>query len=280
VAMPAATAANPANAIAFLMPGPLAKVALLAIAVGTACANALNIYSGSMSALVIKVERSPLVRASIAGVIFGGVTAGVLVVANSTLATDKESLIAVPEVVGAAILVGLVVAAAVRFRFRRWQAAIVVGALGGLLATGGSNATQAATQYSNFLLLLSYWIGPWVAVVLVDWFFKHRGSYELRALYDQTSTVRVGTIAWLIGLGVSVPFMNQSWFVGPIPSAYPQLGDVSYLVSFVVAGSIFAIFGRPHAGPVGEGRVEVTGEVTTSNEPVLATEMGYASQEV
>jgi NCS1 family nucleobase:cation symporter-1 len=280
VAMPAATAANPANAIAFLMPGPLAKLALLAIAVGTACANALNIYSGSMSALVIKVERSPLVRAAIAGVIFGGVTAGVLVVANSTLATDKESLIAVPEVVGAAVLVGLVVAAAVRFRFRRWQAAIVVGALGGLLATGGSNATAAATQYSNFLLLLSYWIGPWVAVVLVDWFFKHRGSYQLRALYDQSSTVRVGTIAWLVGLGVSVPFMNQSWFVGPIPSAYPQLGDVSYLVSFVVAGSIFAIFGRPHAGPVGEVQVEVTGEVATPPESARATELGYASQEV
>jgi NCS1 family nucleobase:cation symporter-1 len=280
VAMPAATAANPANAIAFLMPGPLAKLALLAIAVGTACANALNIYSGSMSALVIKVERSPLVRAAIAGVIFGGVTAGVLVVANSTLATDKESLIAVPEVVGAAVLVGLVVAAAVRFRFRRWQAAIVVGALGGLLATGGSNATAAATQYSNFLLLLSYWIGPWVAVVLVDWFFKHRGSYQLRALYDQSSTVRVGTIAWLVGLGVSVPFMNQSWFVGPIPSAYPQLGDVSYLVSFVVAGSIFAIFGRPHAGPVGEVQVEVTGEVATPPESARATEVGYASQEV
>ncbi|HVC22789.1 MAG TPA: cytosine permease [Candidatus Dormibacteraeota bacterium] len=280
VAMPAATAANPANAIAFLMPGPLAKVALLAIAVGTACANALNIYSGSMSALVVKVERSPWLRAGIAGVIFGAVTAIMLVVANSTLATDKESLIAVPEVVGAAVLVGLVVAAAVRFRFRRWQAAVVVGVLGGLLATGGSNATQAASQYSNFLLLLSYWIGPWVAVVLVDWFFKHRGSYELRALYDQTSTVRVGTIAWLIGLGVSVPFMNQSWFVGPIPSAYPQLGDVSYLVSFVVAGSIFALFGRPHAGPVGEARIEVTGEVTTSSEPVLATELGYASQEV
>lgn len=280
VAMPAATAANPANAIAFLMPGPLAKLALLAIAVGTACANALNIYSGSMSALVIKVERSPLVRAAIAGVIFGGVTAGVLLVANSTLATDKESLIAVPEVVGAAVLVGLVVAAAVRFRFRRWQAAIVVGALGGLLATGGSNASAAATQYSNFLLLLSYWIGPWVAVVLVDWFFKHRGSYELRALYDQGSTVRVGTIAWLVGLGVSVPFMNQSWFVGPIPSAYPQLGDVSYLVSFVVAGSIFAIFGRPHAGPVGDVHVEVTGEVTTPPGSARATEVGYASQEV
>ncbi|HEY6537989.1 MAG TPA: cytosine permease [Candidatus Dormibacteraeota bacterium] len=274
IAMPAATAANPANAIAFLMPGPLAQLALLAIAAGTACANALNIYSGSMSALVLKVERSPLVRAGIAGVIFGGVTAAVLVVANSTLATDKESPIATPEVVGAAILVGLVVASAVRFRFRRWQAAVVVGALGGLLATGGSNPNQAASQYSNFLLLLAYWIGPWVAVVLVDWFFKHRGAYELRALYDQGSTVRVGTIAWLIGLGVSVPFMNQSWFVGPIPSAYPQLGDVSYLVSFVVAGTIFAVFGRAHAGPVNEGRVEVTGEVTAPPEPALATELG------
>jgi NCS1 family nucleobase:cation symporter-1 len=280
VAMPAATAANPANAIAFLMPGPLAQVALLAIAVGTACANALNIYSGSMSALVIKVERSPWVRAGIAAVIFGGVTAGVLIVANSTLTADKEPLVATPIVAGATILVALVVGAAVRFRFRRWQAAIVVGVLGGLLATGGSNANQAASQYSDFLLLLSYWIGPWVAVVLVDWFFKHRGSYELRALYDQSSTVRVGTIAWAVGLAVSIPFMNQSWYVGPIPSAHPQLGDVSYLVSFVVAGSIFAIFGRPHSGPVGEPRVEVTGEVCSSAEPALAVEPGYASREV
>ncbi|HUY57643.1 MAG TPA: cytosine permease [Candidatus Micrarchaeaceae archaeon] len=280
IAMPAATAANPANAIAFLMPGPLAQVALLAIAVGTACANALNIYSGSMSALVVKVEKSPLVRAGIAAAIFGGATAGVLIVANSTLTSEKASLIATPIVAGAAILVALVVAGAVRFRFQRWQAAVVVGVLGGLLATGGSNATQAASQYSNFLLLLSYWIGPWVAVVLVDWFFKHHGSYDLRALYDQGSTVRVGTIAWLIGLAVSVPFMNQSWYVGPIPAAHPQLGDVSYLVSFVVAGTIFAIFGRPHAGAVGEGQVEVVGEVTTPAAPALAAELGYASQEV
>ncbi|MGC2295644.1 MAG: cytosine permease [Candidatus Dormiibacterota bacterium] len=279
IAMPAATAANPANAIAFLMPGPLAQVALLAIAAGTACANALNIYSGAMSALVIKVERSPWVRAGIAAMIFGGVTAGVLLVANSTLATNKETLIATPEVVGAAILVAAVVAGAVRFRLRRWQAAIVVGTLGGLLAIGGSNPSAAAAQYSNFLLLLSYWIGPWVAVVLVDWFFKHRGSYELRALYDQSARIRVGTIAWVVGLGVSVPFMNQSWFVGPIPSAHPQIGDVSYLVSFVVAGSIYAIFGRHQATPAEEPRVEVTGQSVVTTDPVLAADLDYVGRE-
>jgi NCS1 family nucleobase:cation symporter-1 len=282
IAMPAATAANPANAIAFLMPGPLASVALLAIAAGTACANSLNIYSGAMSALVIRVERSPVVRAVVAGTIFGAVTAGILVVANGTLAGFKAPLIAIPLVVGATVLVGAVVASAVRFRLRRWHAAILVGALGGLLAIGGSNPSAAATQYSDFLLLLSYWIGPWVAVVLVDWFFKHRGSYELQGLYDQTSTVRVGLVAWLLGLAASVPFMNQTWYVGPVPTAYPQLGDVSYFVAFVVAGVVFAILARPRAGAVDEARIEVlgVGESATGADPARAPELGYASREL
>lgn len=245
IAMPAATAANPANAIAYLMPGPLAGLALLAIAVGTACANSLNIYSGAMSALVVRMERSPLNRAIATGVIFGVITAGVLVVANRTLTSEKEAVVATPVVIGAAVLVAIVVATAVRFKLQRWQAAILVGALGGLLAIGGSSPDAAAAQYSNFLLLLSYWISPWVAVVLVDWFFKHRGAYELLSLYDQGGRVKVGLIAWIVGLAVSVPFMNQTFFVGPVPSAVPQLGDLTYLVGFVVAGTFFAVFGRP-----------------------------------
>jgi NCS1 family nucleobase:cation symporter-1 len=259
IAMPAATAANPANAIAYLMPGPLAGLALLAIAVGTACANSLNIYSGAMSALVVRMERSPLNRAITTGVIFGVVTAGVLIVANRTLTSEKEAVVATPVVIGAAVLVAIVVAVAVRFKLRRWQAAILVGTLGGLLAIGGSSPDAAAAQYSNFLLLLSYWISPWVAVVLVDWFFKHRGAYELRSLYDQGGRVKVGLIAWLVGLAVSVPFMNQTFFVGLVPSAVPQLGDLTYLVGFVVAGTIFAVFGRrgetvPEPSPVAPGQ--------------------------
>ena len=247
IPMPASDAINPANAIAFLMPGPLAGLALLAIAVGTACANALNIYSGAMSALVVRVEHSPWVRSGIAGAIFALVAAGVLSVANSTLVSQKQAPLAGGIVLAAAVLVGAVVGVAVRFRMKRWQAAILVGVLGGLLSIGGSNPAVAATQYTNFLLLLSYWISPWVAVVIIDWYFKHRGSYQLRALYDQQSTVRVGAIAWLVGLAASVPFMNQSWYVGLVPTNFPQVGDLTYFVGFIVAGVIFAIFGRPTA---------------------------------
>ncbi|MHB8332995.1 MAG: purine-cytosine permease family protein [Candidatus Dormibacteria bacterium] len=252
IAMPAAVAANPANAIAFLMPGPLAQVSLLAIAVGTASANALNIYSGAMSALVVRVDRSPWVRAVIAGAIFAIVTAGVLLEANATLVSQKQAPLASWLVPAAAVLVAVVVAVAVRFRMRRWQAAVLVGGLGGLLSIGGSDPAVAATQYTNFLLMLSYWISPWVAIVLIDWYFKHRGSYELRALYDQGGTVRAGAVAWVLGLAASIPFMNQSWFVGPVPTAYPQLGDLTYFVGFIVAGVIFAIFGRPTPKGAGE----------------------------
>ncbi len=245
IAMPAATAANPANAIAFLMPGPLAQVSLLAIAVGTACANALNIYSGAMSALVVRVDRSPWLRAVVTGIIFAVATVIILLEANATLISQKQPPLAGWLVPAAAVLVAVVVAVAVRFRMRRWQAAVLVGGLGGLLSIGGSNPAVAATQYTNFLLMLSYWISPWVAVVLIDWYFKHRGSYELRALYDQGSTVRVGAVAWALGLVASIPFMNQSWFVGPIPTAYPQVGDLTYFVGFIVAAVVFAIFGRP-----------------------------------
>ena len=247
IPMPASDALNPANAIAFLMPGPLAGLALLAIATGTACANALNIYSGAMSALVIRVERLPWVRSGITGLIFAVLAAVIVTVANGTLVSEKQAPLGGGLMLAAAVLVGVVVAVAVRFRMKRWQAAILVGALGGLLSIGGSNPAVAASQYTNFLLLLSYWISPWVAVVLIDWYFKHRGSYQLRVLYDQQSTVRAGAIAWLVGLAASVPFMNQSWYVGVVPMHFPQLGDLTYFVGFIVAAVVFAIFGQPTA---------------------------------
>ena len=44
--------------------------------------------------------------------------------------------------------------------------------------------------------------------------------------------------AWLAGIAASLPFWQQSWFTGPVAAEHPQLGDVSYFVSFAVAFSI------------------------------------------
>ena len=66
-----------------------------------------------------------------------------------------------------------------------------------------------------------------------------------------TTTGAVGTralVAWLAGIAAALPFWQQSWFTGPIAAAHPQLGDVSYFVSFAVAYAI----AREARGPVSQ----------------------------
>jgi purine-cytosine permease-like protein len=49
----------------------------------------------------------------------------------------------------------------------------------------------------------------------------------------------------LAGILVSVPFWNQTLWHGPVVDALPQLGDLSFLVGFVVAAGVYyALAGR------------------------------------
>lgn len=128
-----------------------------------------------------------------------------------------------------------VLAALVAFgvRMRRATAALAVGLLGAALAALGHHPRDTADLYANFLLLLSYWVAPWAAVVLVDYFVLRR---ERGDRPESATAWRFGTFAWLLGCAASVPFWNQLWFAGPVARAHPELGDLSYEVGFGVAG--------------------------------------------
>jgi hypothetical protein len=95
----------------------------------------------------------------------------------------------------------------VRWTLLRWQAALAVGLVGGALAIVGADPGATAHVYGNFLGLLSTW---------------------------------AALVAWGAGIAAGLPFWQQSWFVGPIAAAHPQLGDLSYFVSFAVAYAIEA----------------------------------------
>jgi NCS1 family nucleobase:cation symporter-1 len=125
---------------------------------------------------------------------------------------------------------------------KRWVAALVLGVLGTILCFVGQSGYY--TKYSDFLLLLAYWVAPWLAVVFFDYLVVHRGAKGLSPFYDRSRGVGPGFWAFLIGILVSIPFFNQSIYTGPIASAHPGLGDISYYVSFVVAAVIYLAFGR------------------------------------
>lgn len=230
--------ASPTQAIASLLgSGPVATLVLLTVVLGTLTANCMNLYSGAMAALVVKFPteswRAPLLTAAI----FGALAAALFAQAH----------VAPAVVIAFAVGVAAVVLFIARYRLRRWRAALVVGILGALLASGGGHPDQTAELYTNFLLLLSYWASPWAAVVFVDW-LQRRGASEA-GLFEAGPHVRLGIYAWIAGLAASLPFWNQQWYTGPFASAFPQFGDLSYYVGFIIAAIVMAA-GKRETSPI------------------------------
>jgi nucleobase:cation symporter-1, NCS1 family len=126
---------------------------------------------------------------------------------------------------------------------KRWISVIAVGILGGLLALYGSSGLSG--KYENFLLLISYWIGPWLAIVFVD-FFLHPGQ-PMRPDGLPTSFRRAiewpGIVAFLVGLAASIPFMNSSLYTGPMANLLHG-ADIAYYVGMLVAGVLYYVLRR------------------------------------
>lgn len=224
------SSASPTQAIASLLGlGPIATLVLLTVVLGTLTANCMNLYSGAMAALVVKFPtqswRAPLLTSAIFGVL--------------TAALFRHAGIGPGIAVAFTAAIALVVLFVARYRLRRWRAALVVGILGALLASGGGHPDQTAQLYTNFLLLLSYWASPWAAVVFVDW-LQRRAQVTGGQAFESGPRVRLGTYAWIAGLAASLPFWNQQWYTGPFATAFPQFGDLSYYVGFAVAAIVMA----------------------------------------
>ena len=174
---------NPTEAFTSHLPSAVANLTLLAIALGAISANAINIYSGSMSFLALGINLPLGLRRAIVSGVFG--------------------------------------------------------VLGFLLALSG--LSDAGHKYENFLLVISYWIGPWLAVYFADWFLR-RGKRVDGFLYDKAHNPWSGFIAMAVGMIVSIwLFSNQTEYKGPVPSHFPAWGDSTFEVGFVVAAALYVL---------------------------------------
>jgi NCS1 family nucleobase:cation symporter-1 len=119
-------------------------------------------------------------------------------------------------------------------RAKRWKI-VLAGALVGFLIAAAVGA-QFETFFENFLLVLSYWIMPWLAIVLVDFYFSGRASVEE---VSGPITLDPSTIAvYAFSIMVSVPFMVPATPLGPPVGILSWVfggADVSYFISFAVA---------------------------------------------
>jgi NCS1 nucleoside transporter family len=126
----------------------------------------------------------------------------------------------------------------------------VFGVIGFFVALGGLH--NAGTTYENFLLIISYWIGPWLGVVLIDRFLR-RGTDIQALLGDKHYLNWAGPVSMFVGGALSIwLFSNQTKYHGVLVKHHPALGDLTFEVGFAVAAILyFALFmlTKPQQGP-------------------------------
>jgi len=125
---------------------------------------------------------------------------------------------------------------------RRAISALVFGAIGLVIGLALQANVGPGTKYENFLLLITYWITPWLAVVITD-FVLHRGQYPERVFYDTGWANWKGFVAMLAGIVATIPFWDQGDPIplGIVPKNYPQFGDLSFFAGAIVATVVYLI---------------------------------------
>jgi NCS1 nucleoside transporter family len=116
--------------------------------------------------------------------------------------------------------------------------ALVFGVAGFVVAWNG---LHNVSRYENFLLIIAYWIGPWIAVYFTNQFLERRHRVG-PALFDRGHSNWAGPLAMAIGMAVSIPlFSNQTKYVGWVPKHHPEFGDITFEVGFVVAALSYVV---------------------------------------
>src|SRR3984957_17322309 len=124
-------------------------------------------------------------------------------------------------------------------RVRRPVSAVIVTVLAFALILW-LPAADTATRFQDVLLLVSYWIPAFVAVVVIDWLLRIGGRAAINPAQEPTDRrdAVAAVIVFVLAYAAAVPFMNTSLIEGPIARAWHG-ADVAYFVNLLVAAVLY-----------------------------------------
>ncbi|HEY1618234.1 MAG TPA: hypothetical protein VGG25_11475, partial [Streptosporangiaceae bacterium] len=126
---------------------------------------------------------------------------------------------------------------------------------------------DAGTKYNNFLLVIAYWIGPWLGVFFADQVLR-RGKRVDGFLFDRKHNPWAGFAAMAIAMVVSIYFFaNQTDYIGLVPKHLPGFGDLAFEVGFVLAAGLYAVFFRLQGQAGREEALVIPGEESQAAAP-------------
>jgi len=90
-----------------------------------------------------------------------------------------------------------------------------------------------SSLYESYLLLLGYWIAPWIAIVIVDWLLR-RGDEQL----DPGEWRHGATIFVAVAAATIVLFSSTDIYTGPVTRWLGGV-DIGYFVGFFAAALLY-----------------------------------------
>jgi nucleobase:cation symporter-1, NCS1 family len=125
-------------------------------------------------------------------------------------------------------------ALALGVKLKQHYAALATGVIGTVISIMA--AANFISNYTNFLFLLGYWTVPWIAITLLCHFTSRR---------SRLGNVSAAFVSWVATLVLSEPFWNQEMHSGWFAVHYPQFGDSTFIVSFILAAVLYVLFTVP-----------------------------------
>jgi NCS1 nucleoside transporter family len=102
-------------------------------------------------------------------------------------------------------------------------------------------------SFNSFVLLMLYFLVPWTAVNLVDFYAVRHGKYAITDIFKADGVYGNwswrGMAAYTIGFVVMIPFFSLTFYTGPVAD---KLGgaDISFAVGLIVSGGLYYLFSR------------------------------------
>ncbi|MEY8000028.1 cytosine permease [Clostridium sp. Mt-5] len=91
--------------------------------------------------------------------------------------------------------------------------------------------------FKSFILFICYFLIPWTAINLIDFYLLRYGKYSVKDMFDVNG--KYGKVNWItmvsyvIAVLVEIPFVNTTFYVGPICKALGG-ADISWVLGLLI----------------------------------------------
>jgi nucleobase:cation symporter-1, NCS1 family len=131
---------------------------------------------------------------------------------------------------------------------RAWRIVVIVASTAVWILIAVRFGNDAVTLVNSMLIIMLYFLMPWTAVNLIDYFFLRRGRYSIRDLCMPDGIYGAwagrGLWAYAIGFAASIPFfVVPNFYTGPLAQRLGGI-DVGWIVGLLAASAAYLTLSR------------------------------------